>query len=61
MVSYGRFFTADVQQAGGFLPIVWDVPGTDMEAADAVSVVAKYLRTLFTSWHADGFTRMMLP
>ena len=47
VVSYGRYFTADVQQAGGFLPIVWDVPGTDMEAADAVSVVTKYLRTLF--------------
>ena len=47
VVSYGRFFTADVNQAGGFLPIVWDVPGTDMEAADAVSVVTKYLRTLF--------------
>ena len=28
VVSYGRFFTADVNQAGGFLPIVWDVPGT---------------------------------
>ena len=47
IVSYGRFFTADVTQAGGFLPIVWDVPGTDMEAADAVAVVTKYLRTLF--------------
>ena len=47
VVSYDRFFTADVQQAGGFLSIVWDVLGTDMEAADAVSVVTKYLRTLF--------------
>ena len=47
VVSYGRFFIADVYQAGGFLPIVCDVPGTDMEAADAVSVVTKYLRTLF--------------
>ena len=47
IVSYGRFFTADVTQAGGFLPIVWEVPGTDMEAADAVAVVTKYLRTLF--------------
>ena len=27
--------------------LLWDVPGTDMEAADAVSVVTKYLRTLF--------------
>ena len=47
IVSYGRFFTTDVTQAGGFLPIVWEVPGTDMEAADAVAVVTKYLRTLF--------------
>ena len=47
VVSYGRFFSADVQQAGGFLPIVWDVPGTDMEAADAISVVTEYLRSLF--------------
>ena len=47
VVSYGMYFTADVQQAGGFLPIVWDAPGTDMEAADAVSVVTKYIRTLF--------------
>ena len=47
VVSYGRFFSADVQQAGGFLPIVWEVPGTDMAAADAVSIVTAYLRTLF--------------
>ena len=47
IVSYGRFFTTDVNQAGGFFPIVWEVPGTDMEAADAVAVVTKYLRTLF--------------
>ena len=57
-MSYGRFFTADVHQAGGFLPIVWDVPGTDVEAADAVSVVTKYLRTLFEfgSEAADSLT-----
>ena len=39
--------TTDVNQSEGFLPIVWEVPGTDMEAADAVAVVTKYLRTLF--------------
>ena len=57
-VSYGRFFTADVTQAGGFLPIVWEVRGTDMEAADAVAVVTKYLRTLFEFGPdaADGLT-----
>ena len=32
VVSYGMFFSADPGQAGGFLPIVWDVPGTEMEA-----------------------------
>ena len=47
VVSYGRYFSADAQQAGGFLPIVWEVPGTDMAAADAVAVVTSYLRTLF--------------
>ena len=40
-------FTTDVHQAGGFLPIVWDAPGSDMEAAEAVSLVTEYLRTLF--------------
>ena len=42
-VSHGMFFSADPRQAGGFLPIVWDVPGTDMEAADAIKVVTGYL------------------
>ena len=28
VVSYGMYFTTDVQQAGGFLPIVWDAPGS---------------------------------
>ena len=46
-VSYGMFFSADPGQAGGFLPIVWDVPGTDMEAADAIKVVTCYLREKF--------------
>ena len=46
-VSYGMFFSADPGQAGGFLPIVWDVPGTDMEAADAIKVVTSYLREKF--------------
>ena len=46
-VSYGMFFSADPGQAGGFLPIVWDVPGTDMEAADAIKVVTGYLREKF--------------
>ena len=46
-VSYGMFFSADPGQAGGFLPIVWDVPGTDMEAADAIKVVTDYLRKRF--------------
>ena len=57
-MSYGRFFSADVQQAGGFPPIVWDVPGADMEAADAISVVTEYLRSLFHfgSEAADSLT-----
>ena len=46
-VSYGMFFSADPGQAGRFLPIVWDVPGTDMEAADAIKVVTGYLRKKF--------------
>ena len=46
-VSYGMFFSADPGQAGGFLPIVWDVPGTEMEAADAIKVVTDYLRKRF--------------
>ena len=46
-VSYGMFFSADPGQAGGFLPIVWDVPGTDMEAADAIKVVTSYLLEKF--------------
>ena len=47
VVSYGMFFSADPGQAGGFLPIVWDVPGTEMEAADAIKVVTDYLRKRF--------------
>ena len=47
VVSYGMYFSANVQQAGGFLPIIWDVPGTDMEAADSVTVVTDYLREHF--------------
>ena len=47
VVSYGMHFSANVQQAGGFLPVIWDVPGTDMEAADAVTVVTDYLREHF--------------
>ena len=46
-VSYGMFFSADPGQAGGFLSIVWDVPGTDIEAADAIKVVTGYLRKKF--------------
>ena len=46
-VSHGMFFSADPRQAGGFLPIVWDVPGTDMEAADAIKVVTGYLLEKF--------------
>ena len=43
IVSYGRFFTTDVNQAGGFLPIVWEVPGTLFEfgpdAAESLTVL----------------------
>ena len=58
VVSYGMFFSADPRQAGGFLPIVWDVPGTEMEAADAIKVVTDYLRKRFRfgSDAADSLT-----
>ena len=57
VVSYGMFFSADPGQAGGVLPIVWGVPGTDMEA-DAVTVVTDYLRKRFQfgSEAADSLT-----
>ena len=50
------FFSTDVNQAAGFLPIVWDAPGSDMEAAEGVSVVTDYLRTLFV-FGADAADR----
>ena len=39
------FFSTDVNQAGGFLPIVWDAPGSGLEAAEAVSLVIPPLWT----------------
>ncbi len=47
VVSYGTFFSTDVNQAGGFLPIVWDAPGSNMEVAEAVSLVIDCFRIIF--------------
>ena len=48
------FFSTDVNQAGGFLPIVWDAPGSGLEAAEAVSLVTDYLH--FGPETADSLT-----